>query len=130
LKIARVTESWRGIDSPLCDSTAVGLSPLEQAGVRMHSLSRKGGQVERRRVRCVTRDNQGDITAIGNASEAWRRRSLNDAIADIEQGRCSYYVEEQYPAVNVNVRQGTNRKYLQTTADRLDPNNLDRLTPC
>lgn len=86
--------------------------------------------MERRRVRCVTRDHNGDITAIGNATEVWRRRSLNEAIDDISLRGYSYYVEEKYPAVNVRVVDGKYRKHLQTVSDSKDPNNLDNLPTC
>ncbi len=83
-----------------------------------------------RRVRQTRKDFEGDITALCNPSEFWSPRSKWDAIQDIEGRTHTYYVQEAGTRVDVNVVDGPTGKYLRTTADPRDSNNLDNLPNC
>ena len=90
------------------------------------------------RVRCINKTDRSDpherIRYIGgvNADSTRWKLSQPDAIAGIESGRWSFYVER--PAGDrVNVVVAISRygnKYLKTTADGDQPNNLLSLPEC
>jgi hypothetical protein len=90
------------------------------------------------RVRCVNKDDRQNpyerITHIGgqNADGGRWRRTQQQAIQDIETGTYAYYVER--PAgdrVNVIVAKSRfGNKYIKTTADGDEPNNLLSLPEC
>lgn len=83
-----------------------------------------------RRVTQTGKNDEGDITALCNTSEAWSPRSKNNAISDIESGTHSYYVGSGTSRTNVHVVNGPTGKYLRTTADPKSANNLDNLPDC
>ena len=83
----------------------------------------------RRRV-TKTGKRDDDIVALCNPGSSWERVSKTQAIKDIEGNTNSYYVEEALPAVDVRVVNGSNGKYLRTTADSSSKNNLDNLPDC
>ena len=84
--------------------------------------------------RPVTRtgkDRDGDITALCNPGELWRRREKADAIRDIENREHSYYVP--WPdgvKTDIRVVNGPKGKYLRTDKDNTSRNNLDDLPDC
>jgi hypothetical protein len=91
---------------------------------------------ERVRIDCVNRTDRTDphdrISKVGGpkASGRWRL-PVADAIAGIESGRFIFYVEQpagEIVAVVVASRLG--RKYLKTTADGEQPDNLLALPEC
>ena len=83
-----------------------------------------------RKVKCVKRDEDGDITHIGNRGEWWSPRKKADAIRDIESENYSYYVMVNYKKVNIHVVDGSTGKYLRTDPDATTKNNLDDLPDC
>jgi hypothetical protein len=58
------------------------------------------------------------------------RLSLAEAIADIETGRRSFYVEAGGRTVRVIIAVYEGRKYLKTEADGYSPDNLLFLSEC
>lgn len=90
------------------------------------------------RVSCINKTNRLSaherIHSIGgrNADGSNWKLSQQQAIADIESGRRSFYVER--PAGHrVNLKVAVSRfgnKYLKTTADGEQPDNLLALTEC
>jgi hypothetical protein len=81
-----------------------------------------------RRVTYSRRDKNGDILALGNASEYWSPRLKAAAIKDIEEQIFSYFIlDSEGNRTYIHVEQGPSGKYL-----RIDPNgsgkvNLDNL---
>lgn len=88
-------------------------------------------------IRCINksdRDNPYErILYIGGVNPDNTRWKLSQiqAIADIENGKYSFYVNKGGQKVNViiGVSQYGN-KYLKTTSDNLEPNNLLSLPEC
>jgi Protein of unknown function (DUF3892) len=58
------------------------------------------------------------------------RLSLAEAVADIETGRRSFYVEDGGRRVRVIIAVHEARKYLKTEADGYSPDNLLSLPQC
>lgn len=85
----------------------------------------------RRYVTKSRKDTDGDITALCNSNEAWSPRLKSGAIQDIESGSYEYYtyVSGTNPA-KIHVVSYGGRKYLRSTADADDANNLDNLPDC
>ncbi len=82
----------------------------------------------RHKITCSDKDKDGDITGIGNSSGHW---SKQDAIKLIEAGSDSFYVQQSGTnAVDIQVINGQTGKYLRTTSDSSDKNNLDNLQLC
>lgn len=84
-----------------------------------------------RRVTKTGKNSEKDITRLCNAGEWWSPRSKADAIADIEGGQVSYYVD--WPdgvRTTVRVVQGAIGKHLRTDRDQTTRNNLDDLPDC
>lgn len=81
----------------------------------------------KRRVICVKKDRDGDITHVGNPSQHWSPRSLQDVINDIKYGRYSYYVSVGGYNVDIHV---VDNRYLRTNPDGKGRNNLDDLPNC
>ncbi|NDV63356.1 DUF3892 domain-containing protein [Puniceicoccales bacterium CK1056] len=81
----------------------------------------------RRRVRCVKKDNDGDITHLGNQGEWWSPRSKGNVIADINGNVHSYFVKVGLAEVDIHV---VDNRYLRTDPDGKGNNNLDDLPDC
>lgn len=84
-----------------------------------------------RRVTHSRKDRDGDITALGNPGEWWSPRMKANAIADIEGGDHTYYVQAPGTSrAEVRVVKGQTGKYLRSDPDRSSKNNLDNLPDC
>jgi len=83
-----------------------------------------------RRVTATGKDGDGDITKLCNSSETWSPRKKADAIADIESGTHTYYVQWPEKRTDVRVVNGPKGKYLRTDRDATTRNNLDDLPNC
>lgn len=89
------------------------------------------------RVTCINKTDRTNpherISHIGgiNADGGKWHLSETEAIAGIEQGKWSFYVDRpQGDRVSVIVATRLGRKYLKTTADGDEPNNLLALPEC
>lgn len=80
-----------------------------------------------RRVTGSGKNWQGDITSLCGT---WGTVDKDTAIGHIENRTHRYYVYEQAPAVDVIVVREGFSKYLRTTPDRSNNNNLDNLPGC
>jgi Protein of unknown function (DUF3892) len=86
----------------------------------------------RRAVNKTGKDSDGDITKLCNSGQAWSPRTKRDAISDIENNICSYYVvwdDGKETEIRV-VDDSTKGKYLRTDRDSTQRNNLDDLPDC
>lgn len=93
----------------------------------------------RHRVRCINKTNRTDpwerISHIGgvNSDGSRWKLDLDEAIRGIETGEWEFYVERPTHHDRVDVIVATSasrRKYLRTTADGEQPNNLLSLPEC
>jgi hypothetical protein len=89
----------------------------------------------RKRVTCINKNDRQSpherITHIGGADLGTRwKRSLADAIRDIENGYCEYYVHVGNHIVDVIVSNKNGSKYLKTENDGDSPDNLLSLPEC
>ena len=81
-----------------------------------------------RRVTSTGKDHQGDITALCGS---WGRTSKRDAIREIENRICTYYVQDRYSRrADVRVVNGPTGKYLRTDPNSSCSDNLDNLPDC
>lgn len=84
-----------------------------------------------KQITCINKNDRDSkyerITHVGGAG--WKR-TLQEAISDIESGRESYYVSRDGKKVNVVVATRNRVKYLKTEADDSEPNNLLSLPEC
>ena len=88
-------------------------------------------------IRCITKTSRFDphdrITSVGGVNDnstRWRMSQL-EAIKGIENKTYSFYVSQNGKTVNVIVATSANgNKYLKTTADGIQPNNLLSLLEC
>lgn len=81
-----------------------------------------------RRVTHTGKDEDGDITKICGS---WGERKKADAIRDIEKATHTYYAQQPGTSrSNVHVVNGPTGKYLRTSGDASDKNNLDNLPDC
>ena len=88
-------------------------------------------------INCINKDERKNpyerITHIGGGESLmsrWRK-PLDEAIADIENGRANYRVGKGLMAVDVVVATSQfGNKYLRTTSDKEEPNNLLNLPEC
>lgn len=93
----------------------------------------------RHQVTCITPDGSdpdqridaiGGATGNGNGGGPWHL-DIDRAIAGIENGTWSFWTTANGRTVDVVVATRTNgRKYLKTTADGYEPNNLLALPRC
>jgi hypothetical protein len=83
-----------------------------------------------RRVTKSGKDSDGDITALCNDNVTWSPRKKADAIRDIENKDHTYYVDRAGHRTDIHVVNEGGKKYLRTTKDRTDKNNLDNLPDC
>lgn len=92
----------------------------------------------RHQVTCIVPDGTDPdqrIDAIGGASGSttggpWKLL-IDDAIAKIENGTFEFWTYADGKVAEVNVAKRSNgRKYLKTTADGIEPNNLLKLPRC
>lgn len=92
--------------------------------------------MSRHQVSCINKSdryNQHErITHIGGVNPDGTRWKLTQpqAIADIENGKYSFYVSVSGRTVEVIVAKHNGNKYLKTTADSDHPNNLLSLPEC
>jgi hypothetical protein len=84
----------------------------------------------RRRVRCTTKDSQGDITHIGHKGQTWSPRTAAAAIKEIDAKTYEYYVDECGKESTIHVVREGGKAYLRTAADGFHKNNLDNLPSC
>lgn len=81
-----------------------------------------------RKVTGTGKDSDGDITRLCGA---WGGTTKAQAISDIENKSHSYHVQQPGTArTDVHVVKGPSGKYLRTTADPANANNLDNLPDC
>jgi hypothetical protein len=86
---------------------------------------------ERRQVTCINkRDRTSAHERIRNIGGMDWKMSQTDAIAAIEAGKYSYYVSAGGSIVDVVVATKNDNKYLKTTADGEQPDNLLSLPEC
>ncbi|MCL5050296.1 MAG: DUF3892 domain-containing protein [Firmicutes bacterium] len=86
-----------------------------------------------RRVKATRKDDDGKITHVCNEDNryTWSPRASSLVISEIESGDYRYFVKVgQEGEVDIRVVDGANGKYLRTTADSSDANNLDNLPDC
>lgn len=83
-----------------------------------------------RRVTATGKDGDGDITSVCNPGESWSPRMKANAIADIEGGLHTYYVEDRSGRSDVHVVDDPDGPYLRTDPDGSASNNLDELPDC
>ena len=83
-----------------------------------------------RAVRQSRKDAHGNITALGDAGEAWSPRASANVIADIEYGIQTYFVPWSIGRTEIKVVNGPRGKYLRTDRDNTLKNNLDDLPSC
>jgi hypothetical protein len=92
--------------------------------------------MSRHRVRCINKREHYNpherITHIGgiNADNTRWKLTQEEAILGIESGKYSFYVEERGFTSEVIVASRNGRKYLKTTADGENPDNLLALPEC
>ncbi|MFZ0566249.1 MAG: DUF3892 domain-containing protein [Chlamydiales bacterium] len=78
----------------------------------------------RREVKCVKKDEDGDILAIGGD---WGLMTREEAIKEIKSGVCEYFVKNGATEVLIHV---ISDRYLRTSPDSTIKNNLDFLPEC
>lgn len=83
-----------------------------------------------RPVRQTSKDADGDIAALCNPNESWKRVTKTEAIAHIQNGTHRYHVPWASGATQINVVDGANGPYLRTDRDNSPENNLDELPDC
>lgn len=86
--------------------------------------------MSRRKVTCVNKNKDGDITAIGNQYKYWSPVPKDQAIRHIESDIHSYYVNYNGNIVDIEVVEEVSGKYLRTDPDHTHKNNLDSLPNC
>lgn len=74
------------------------------------------------------KDQQGNITALGNPNGSWSPRLSSDIIRDIESGFHTYYGPWTTGSTQIRVVNGGYGKYLRTDSDGTTRNNLDDLS--
>lgn len=72
----------------------------------------------------------GDITKLCSPGASWSPRMKANAIADIERGIHSYYVQWGEKRTGIHVVDGPTGKYLRTDRDETTRNNLRDLPDC
>ncbi len=86
-----------------------------------------------REIRCVVKASEKEhphdrfITHVGGT---WGKITEEEAIRDIEGRVHTYFVNQGGRRADVEVKQGTHRKFLKTKADGYKPNNLLSLPAC
>lgn len=74
----------------------------------------------KRRVRCVIKDDDDDITHVGHAGKDWSPRSVADVVADIDDEVHEYYVDEcGHETMIKTVHPEKGDPYLRTVARRV-----------
>lgn len=67
------------------------------------------------------------ITQLGNDQGTWK---VDDVVRWIDDKEHTFFTQEAGRRADIEVRQGTRRKYVQTHADQVWQNNLLALPPC
>ena len=89
------------------------------------------GKMADRQVTQSRKDGDGDITALAYPIETMSLRSKQEVISDIENSIHTYYVHLSGGSrVNIHVVNGPSGKYLRTSGDSTERNNLDDLPDC
>ena len=84
-----------------------------------------------RKVKCTTKNSDGDITGLGNNdAPEWNHVSSETAIREIEGGIHAYYVKNSKGRSNVEVVNSDNGKYLRTDPNGKCSDNLSSLPSC
>ncbi|MBW3662729.1 MAG: DUF3892 domain-containing protein [Actinobacteria bacterium] len=84
-----------------------------------------------RRVTQTKKDKDGDILALCNPDQYWSPRSKASAIADIDDGDHTYYVQQPgTDRTDIHVVDDGDGPYLRTDPDGDARNNLDNLPDC
>ena len=85
----------------------------------------------KRYVTATGKDRDGDIVSLCNSGKFWSPRYKSCVIDDIESGPWEYWVNwPRYPKSKIHVVNGPTGKYLRTSRDGSDGNNLDDLPDC
>ena len=84
-----------------------------------------------RQVKCINKTNRSDPhERIQNIGGDWGKVSQPEGIRLTENGTYQYFVNVNNSIVNVIVATHNGHKYLKTTNDGLQPNNLLSLPEC
>lgn len=122
-------------DSVKVESEALPNQPAQQEWLRTPFARKKINMATSHQVTCITpdgRDADQRIDAIGGPDGGGWKLLIDDAISGIETGKWAFWTNAQgrRAEVIVAVRPASRRKYLKTTADGLEPNNLLALPAC
>lgn len=109
------------------DSSAVNSGPLLQEGA---------GMAKRARIRCINKTDRMNpherIRHVGgqnNDGGRWKQ-TVDQTIREIESGEWEFFVSEAGRTVDVIVAKHNGHKYIKTTADGIQPDNLLSLPEC
>lgn len=84
-----------------------------------------------RRVTHSAKNDEGDITGLCSPGASWSPRTKKHAIDDIESGTHTYYVDAAgYRSIVSVVKHANGTKFLRTTGDATNKNNLNNLPDC
>ncbi|WP_027556189.1 DUF3892 domain-containing protein [Bradyrhizobium sp. Cp5.3] len=88
------------------------------------------------RIRCINKTDKMDpherienVGGVYSSGSRWKQ-SVSQTIKDIESGEWEFYVEEDGITVGLIVAKHNGHKYIKTTADGIQPNDLLSLAEC